>query len=248
MRIPQTPMGHPDLPAGVQPVDGDDLFKAYHERTKGGRNEVATDKMKAAFRAQLSKLCNEKKVMGRYNGKTGKSEVSRHDALQSQRSQQPATSRRCARLTRPLRAQACNDCAPFAGVARCAAMRWLQAPSRAIRLRGCPYEEASRAESAASRRRMAPLFCQLRSPSTSASSLPVAQGEVPVGPHVLMSRSDGGRKSENPWRSSFAMNEIVPQPGKAISRQVHHSERRASHAANQPSFSFLARIHAQEVT
>jgi hypothetical protein len=66
--IPRTPPGHPDLPAGVQPVDGDDLFTAYHDRTKGSRNEVQTDKKEAAFRAQISKLCNEKKVIGRHNG------------------------------------------------------------------------------------------------------------------------------------------------------------------------------------
>jgi hypothetical protein len=67
-RVPYTPAGLPDLPAGVQPVDGIDWFRAYHERTKGGRNEAPTDKMKAAFRAQLSKLCNNKKVIARYGG------------------------------------------------------------------------------------------------------------------------------------------------------------------------------------
>jgi hypothetical protein len=67
-RVPHRPAGQIELPVGVQPVDGDELFSAYHERTKGGRNEAPTDKMKAAFRAQVSKLCNEKKVMGRHKG------------------------------------------------------------------------------------------------------------------------------------------------------------------------------------
>jgi hypothetical protein len=67
-RVPFTPAGHPDLPAGVQPVDGDELFTAYHEKTKGGRNEAPTEKIRAAFRAQLSKLCNGKKVIGRHRG------------------------------------------------------------------------------------------------------------------------------------------------------------------------------------
>jgi AAA domain len=67
-RIPQTTVAHTDLPAGVQPVDGHDLFEAYHERTKGSRNEAATKEKKSSFRAQLSKLCNEKKVMGRHGG------------------------------------------------------------------------------------------------------------------------------------------------------------------------------------
>lgn len=67
-RVEQTTASQTDLPVWVQPVDGDDLFEAYHEKTKGGRNEAATEKKKATFRAQLSKLCNEKKVMGRHGG------------------------------------------------------------------------------------------------------------------------------------------------------------------------------------